>query len=340
MVKVSIIVPVYNVREELLTKCLESLVNQKLDSIEIILVDDASNNRKTINILADYNAKYASKVVLCTHEINKKQGGARNTGLNCAKGSYVGFVDADDYVDENMFQLLYSKAEEDGADLVDCDYSEVYESGRSIKNRTSIKDVKDPEEYLLNPGPIWSKIYSKKIIMENRIFFPENIFYEDDAISGMHLLYANKVSKVKRHLYYYVKHADAVTANQKYTLGDKTIASSFYIDSMMDRGFFDEYQQVIRARYFKIGFLNTYRQVIRYRRDYFKILKALIKRCDEYGIDLDHLLIRKQLSKKQKHQLELLFKYPEIFLLYESLNQIKAKVVFRLKKLVNYKWLR
>ncbi len=101
MIKVSIIVPVYNTKEKLFKKCIESLVSQTLEDVEIILVDDASTDEETIKLLDEYKNRFENKIVLITHDSNKRQGGARNSGLRVAKGEFVGFVDADDYIDKD-----------------------------------------------------------------------------------------------------------------------------------------------------------------------------------------------------------------------------------------------
>ena len=101
-IKVSIIVPVYN-NEKYLRRCLESLVNQSLKDIEIILINDCSTD-KSIDILNGYEEKYSEKITLINLNENKRPGGARNRGIEAAKGEYLGFVDSDDYVEKDMYE--------------------------------------------------------------------------------------------------------------------------------------------------------------------------------------------------------------------------------------------
>jgi len=325
VIKVSIIVPVFNIKEKLLTKCIESLVNQTLEDIEIILVYDASTNEETINILDKYQNRYKNKIILITHSINKKQGGARNSGLKIAKGEFIGFVDADDYIDKDMYKLLYKKAIDDSADIVDCDYIRVDETGNIIKKWVSIKDVKNAEEYLIYPGPIWAKLYLKKMIIENELFFPENMFYEDNVLSGIHFLYAKKISKVNQYLYYYVRHANSTVSNSKVTISDKINSGTLYMNEIIERGFFNKYKEIVLARYFRIYFLNTYKSLMMYRKDYYSILKQQMHNLDEYGIDINHILIQKQLRKKHKSKLFLLYNSPTIFQLYTKIKYWKVQ---------------
>lgn len=105
MKKISIIVPVYNV-EKYVEKCIQSLINQSYKNIEIILVDDGSNDRS--NKIIDEYAKVDSRI-LTIHQRNKGVSAARNAGLKVATGEYVGFVDPDDYVDYQMYETMLKK---------------------------------------------------------------------------------------------------------------------------------------------------------------------------------------------------------------------------------------
>lgn len=107
MVKVSIIVPVYNV-EKYLKKCLNSLVNQTLDDIEIIVVNDESPDNSQ-RIIDEFEKKYPSKIKTITKK-NGGQGSARNEGLKVATGEYIGYVDSDDYISNTMFEKMYNTA--------------------------------------------------------------------------------------------------------------------------------------------------------------------------------------------------------------------------------------
>lgn len=113
---VSIIVPVYNV-EQYLPKCIESIINQTLSNIEIILVNDASTDSSG-EIINEYAKK--DKRITTIHKQNGGQGSARNEGLKIAKGKYVGFVDSDDWIDKDMYESLVSKAIKEDSNLVVC----------------------------------------------------------------------------------------------------------------------------------------------------------------------------------------------------------------------------
>ena len=114
--QISVIVPIYNV-EKYLAKCIDSIINQTLTNIEIILVNDGStdNSRKIID---KYDKKDSRIKVI--HKKNGGQGSARNAGLDIAKGEYIGFVDSDDWIDSNMYENLYNAAISNNADIVVC----------------------------------------------------------------------------------------------------------------------------------------------------------------------------------------------------------------------------
>ena len=113
--KVSVIVPVYNT-EKYLNKCLDSLVNQTLQELEIVIINDGSKDSSP-DVIQAYMDKYPDKFVYRTQE-NSGQAVARNKALGLCTGTYVGFLDSDDFVKEDMFQRMYEKAVEEDADYV------------------------------------------------------------------------------------------------------------------------------------------------------------------------------------------------------------------------------
>ena len=123
MYKVSVIVPFYNV-EEYLGECLFRLSRQTLDNIEIILVDDGSQDNSHM-IAEEYIGKYPDLFKLYMKD-NEGPGDARNYGIERATGEYIGFIDSDDYPEEDMFEKLYQKAKENDSDIVVCSYNKLY----------------------------------------------------------------------------------------------------------------------------------------------------------------------------------------------------------------------
>ena len=129
MVKVSIIVPIHN-SQSYLHKCVDSLLAQTLEEIEIILVDDCSgdNSRELIDNYVNQNPNKVRKLFL---QENLRQGGARNRGMSIAQGEYLCFVDSDDFIEPDTCRVLYDSA--GGADMCGADY--YIDSGTEVKNR-------------------------------------------------------------------------------------------------------------------------------------------------------------------------------------------------------------
>ena len=195
MKKVSVIIPVYNV-ENYLRKCLNSLVNQTLKDIEIIVVNDGTLDNSQ-EIIDEYVKKYPKKVVSIIQE-NGGQGAARNTGLLHAKGEYIGYVDSDDYVEENMYEELYKKAKEEDSDIVICGNNVVKENYECL----SKEDV--DKEFLLGKMAVWNKIYKKNIIVDNKIQFRSKVWYEDLDFTMKVYFSSKKISYVDKPLYNYL----------------------------------------------------------------------------------------------------------------------------------------
>jgi len=208
-VKVSIIVPVYNV-EKYLRECMESLVNQTLDDIEIIAINDGSPDN-SIEILEEYKEKYPEKVVVRSIE-NRGVSYARNLGIQMARGSYVMFVDSDDYIEKQMCEMLYNKAVSDDNDLVICNRYNIRISKNGERIRREIKSIplgqnfdvfaQKFENIHISPFP-WDKLYKREIL--DKIQFDENIRFEDFLFIHKQLPFLKNIGTVEVPLYNYRK---------------------------------------------------------------------------------------------------------------------------------------
>lgn len=125
MIKVSIIIPVYNA-EKHLKKCIQSVLTQTEKDIEVILIDDGSKD-ESLHICQLYEKQDNRLRVI--HQENSGVSAARNKGITLAKGEYIGFVDADDWIDCEMYRLMLGEAKKTDADVVMCDARTVYEDG-------------------------------------------------------------------------------------------------------------------------------------------------------------------------------------------------------------------
>ena len=191
--KLSVIVPVYRA-EEWLNECVDSLLNQTLKDLEILLVNDGSPDRSG-EIMADYAARYPEKIRTLTLD-NGGQGRARNRGIELARGEYLGFVDSDDYVLPEMFETLCRVADAEGADIVDCEIEAFYEDGKTERLRTW-RDGRP----IAAAGSACNKLFRRSTVGEIR--FPEGLKYEDFGFSAKLLLRSRKTVHLPDALYRY-----------------------------------------------------------------------------------------------------------------------------------------
>lgn len=221
MVKVSVIVPVYNT-EKYLRRCLDSLVNQTLKELEIILVNDGSTD-SSCQIMNEYESKYPGRMKVYTKE-NGGQATARNAGIQRSIGNYIGFVDSDDYVDENMFEVMYQAAKRDDSDLVECHYHYLCEEGKKTKEyktRGDIRQYKDQKDMFINPqvSP-WNKLYRREILMHQGVDFPEGLIYEDTAFYIKTIPFIQKETFVTEHfVHYFLRGNSTMNANKSKKVG-------------------------------------------------------------------------------------------------------------------------
>ena len=185
---ISIIIPAYNI-ENYIAKCLDSLLNQTYKNIEIIVVDDGSSDN-TGKVIDDYSSKYDNIKVI--HKKNAGVSSARNSGIEVASGDYIGFVDGDDTVDENMFEILIKNAIKYDADISHCGYKMVFPSridyyhntGTLVEqnNEIGLKDLLTGNR--VEPG-LWNKIYKKELFKDIKI--DESIKINEDLLINYYL---------------------------------------------------------------------------------------------------------------------------------------------------------
>lgn len=212
-VLVSIIVPCYKV-EEYLPRCIDSLLAQTLQDIEIICINDGSPDR-CIDILREYERLEPNKIVVIDKE-NEGVWRGRQDAIKIARGKYIGFVDSDDYVAPDFCEQLYSCAQKHNADIAVCGFYRVdFDSGDIIDEemsepRSSFSAVRNPELLLQLNGAPWNKLFRANLLKGMHDFdCPPRIF--DDI--AMHLLVypdVDKVAFVDKALVYYLIRPDSI----------------------------------------------------------------------------------------------------------------------------------
>lgn len=236
--KISVIIPVYNV-EPYLRQCLDSVVNQTLKDIEIICIDDCSTDN-SLEILKEY-AQKDGRIVLIHMEVNQGAYVARNKGLEVASGEYIGFVDPDDYIELNTYEVSYNTARQNDADIV------VF-GGKSFGKKNNWADKKlntrkasymsDSYSALFNENGafpyIWNKIYRRKMISESRIRFRSDRYGMDNVFCFMVFPIAKKILFVSNSFYHWRQRTNSATDTKWNDINNKTWLSfniSKYISS-------------------------------------------------------------------------------------------------------------
>lgn len=204
MKKVSVVVPVYNAEKEVIA-CVESLLKQTLQDMEIILVDDCSTDN-TAMVLRLLEEKLPDKIRVLRTETNQGAGGARNCGIAAAQGHYIGFVDADDIAAPTMFQKLYETAVQGGYDIVDCGYYDEASDEAILFTSDELTGVLTQEqrrELIVSGGYIWSKLWRAEFLQDENMRFRHNVILEDADVIAYAMATAHSIGNVKEILYCY-----------------------------------------------------------------------------------------------------------------------------------------
>lgn len=226
MSKVSIIVPVYNV-EKYLRKCIDSLINQTLNDIEIICINDGSID-KSLKILKEYKNK-DSRIILLNQE-NSGQSVARNRGIEIAKGEYLGFVDPDDWIDLDYYEKLYNAASTNDTDIAVGGIIRVTGIKKkkflNFEKETLTDNTKLKFELCDVPEKsyIWNKIYKTQKLKEINLKFEEGRIFEDCIFTPQALFFLGKMVTVPNTYYYYLRRGNS-TVKQR---SKKANADSIY----------------------------------------------------------------------------------------------------------------
>lgn len=222
MSKVSIIVPVYNTIK-FLPQCIGSLRKQTLEDIEIIAVDDGSDDG-SYELLQEYARK--DKRIQVMKNARKGVGAARNTGFECSTGEYIGFVDSDDYVECTMYEKLYNKAIENNVDIsignvslyfMDSGAEEAFRPDDLYEKYAAYQffNAKRFPEIIHNIG-IWDRIYKRDFLIKYQILNIEDIHFEDHMYTIQTLVLADRICVVNEPFYKYRKNAGtSLTDNEQ-----------------------------------------------------------------------------------------------------------------------------
>ncbi len=273
MKKISLIIPCYNVEKQV-NRCLESIVSQTigLDSLEIILINDASTD-STLSNLYNWEKRYPDNIMVITYNKNLRQGGARNTGLQYASGDYIGFVDSDDWIEPQMYEELYKAITESNADYSQCKFIrddgnlQIIDYGSGNRSILEFMNTDgfywgDYSERNSNNGVfggIVTKLFKRELIYSHNIWFPEKTAYEDNYWSSIIRLYAGRICLVDRIHYHYCINTNSTThsKNQEHHF-DRLDIEVALLKKYKELGAFNTFYDKIMLDFLQRYYLNTY----------------------------------------------------------------------------------
>ena len=206
---ISLIIPVYNV-EPYLSSCLDSIINQSYQNLEIILVNDGSTDGS--RFLCEQYKQKDSRIIL----INQKNQGlssARNTGINSATGKYLSFIDSDDEVKKDYVKKLYSALKKSSANISVCGYNETVPKLETLSGTAATVRLLTHQENL--DLLAWNKLYKKDLFVKNKIFYPVGKVHEDNLTTYKLYSKAEKVAFVPESLYVYRERKGSITKNSQ-----------------------------------------------------------------------------------------------------------------------------
>ena len=247
MPKVSIIVPVYNV-EKYIEKCLDTLVKQTLDDIEIIIVNDGSKDNSK-KIIEKYIEKYPEKIVY----LEKENGGlsdARNYGIPYANGEYIAFLDSDDYVENYMYEQMYAIAKEQACDMVECDFIWEYPN----KKRNDIGEIYNGKHEMLEKIRVvaWNKLIKRSILEKNNIQFPKGYRYEDVEFTYKLVPYIEKIGFLKKACVHYIQRENSISNLQNERTKEIMDVLNHVISYYKEQDLYDEYFDELEYTYTRL----------------------------------------------------------------------------------------
>lgn len=244
MPKLSIIVPAYNA-ENYLKKCLDSLLNQTIKDIEVLIVNDESTDN-TQAIIDEYVSKYPN---ICKSFTQKHSGQAiaRNLAIKNATGEFITFIDSDDFVEDDIYAKVLNKAETENLDIVCFDYYEIIDDKKIVKEHYIFNIEDNTRKYIVSESSPWNKVIRRKLLLDSNFVFLENRIYEDLATIPTLAKFTKKIAFLPDRLYNYVIHENSTMRCEKY---NSKLEDIFYVVDSLYNDFIDtEYKEELEYLY-------------------------------------------------------------------------------------------
>lgn len=262
MFKISIVIPCYNV-SQYIDRCLTSIVNQTMgiESLQIICIDDASTD-DTLLHLQKWEQQYPDNFILIPLDSNSRQGTCRNIGMKYVTAPWVSFMDADDWIEPDYCEIMYTYATELNCEIVCCslkrDFSnELYYFENRLTNESSryliIDSVEKRKTFIHVRSMGYTsccKLMHTDFLTQNQIYFPENIAYEDNFWSSLLHLYAKHVFMVEENLYHYFVNSNSTIMKENANYHTDYITIYLLIwEEWKKRGFYEKYKYELEYDY-------------------------------------------------------------------------------------------
>lgn len=244
MPKVSVIVPIYNV-EKYLEKCINSLLSQTLEDIQIILVNDGSKDNSG-NIAKEYEKNNKDRVIY----VEKENGGlsdARNYGLKYATGDFIAFLDSDDYIEKNAYEEMYNKAIEENADYVECDFIWEFPNKIRVDKQYPYKNKKEMLSFVRVVA--WNKLIKSQLITDNNLEFPKGLRYEDVEFTYKLIPFVNKFAYVDKPFIHYVQREGSIANVQNERTAEIFTVLDNVIEFYKKNNIYEEYRDELEYNY-------------------------------------------------------------------------------------------
>lgn len=279
-IKVSVIIPVYNT-EDYLKECIESLVNQTLREIEILIVNDGSTD-SSLEIMKEFKNKYPN-IIKIFDKVNGGQASARNYALPFAQGEYLGFVDSDDWVDSTMYEEMYEKAEKEDADIVICDMVDHFPD-RIVCYPSSRFENK----FKVTPSAC-NKLFKRSLVKED--VFPVGLWYEDFEFTTMQLMKTDCISVIHKGLYHcHCREVSTMYNNNSEKNQDILVVLEHLVEYVEKNGWYEKYKNVLEYLYIDHVLITSINRVQKQTNEKKKIVinnlrKEVLKRYNSFYKD-------------------------------------------------------
>lgn len=313
--KVSIVIPVYNV-EKYIERCLKSILNQTLDSIEVIVIDDGSTDNSG-KICDEFSSKY--KNIKTFHKKNEGVSSARNLGITLAKGEYIGFVDPDDFIHINMYKVLYENAKKVNSDITICSVNEIRGNNIFTEDNTGKFMMYSKSEaingyfndiYPFNHNYLCNKLFKKELF--DNVRMNEKIAYQEDSEIMIKLLNASdSIAYIGKPLYNYDLREGSLSSG-KISKGKITAERAFYSIYEYTGYNICEYKSKALLKYIGLVF-NIVIEIIKNYEEYKEEYLNMITRIREIYCEL---LKTKGIPVKYKIHATLIIVSPRLYKLY------------------------